>query len=84
MVPALPARLLVADHFDTLSKTGEILVPTTVVHGDADEIVPFWMGQKIARAIRGARFVRVSGGHHGDLFAGEGEKLLTEVVRSGT
>jgi uncharacterized protein len=84
VVPALPARLLVADHFDTLAKTSEILIPTTVVHGDADEIVPFWMGEKIARAIRGARFVRVSGGHHGDLFAGDGQKLLTAVVGSGT
>jgi len=84
VVPALPARLFLADHFDTLSKSGEILVPTTIIHGDADEIVPFWMGEKIARAIRGARLLRVSGGHHGDLFGREGERLLSEVVGSGT
>ena len=84
VVPLLPARLLVADHFDTLSKSEDIHVPTVVIHGDADEIVPFWMGETIARAIRGARLLRVVGGHHGDLFARDGERLLSEVARLGT
>jgi uncharacterized protein len=84
VVPGVPARLLLADHFDTLSKSSGIRVPTTVVHGDADEIVPFWMGEKIAEAIPGARLLRVRGGHHGDLFGREGGKLLTELIGSGT
>jgi fermentation-respiration switch protein FrsA (DUF1100 family) len=84
VVPLVPARLLLADHFDTLSKSAAILVPTTIVHGDADEIVPFWMGEKIARTIRGARLVRVEGGHHGDLFGHERERLLTEVIQNMT
>ncbi len=83
VVPGIPARILVADHFDTLAKAGEIRVPTTVVHGDADEIVPFWMGQRIARAIPGAHLVRVLGGHHGDLFERDRERLLTELVGAG-
>jgi fermentation-respiration switch protein FrsA (DUF1100 family) len=81
-VPIVPARILVADHFDTLAKSAEIAVPTTIVHGDADEIVPFWMGERIARAVRGARLLRVPGGHHGDLFAGQREDLLTQVLSS--
>jgi fermentation-respiration switch protein FrsA (DUF1100 family) len=68
-VPIAPADLLVEDRFDTLSKTTEIRVPTLVVHGDADEIVPFWMGERLSTAIPGARLLRVPGGHHGDLFA---------------
>jgi fermentation-respiration switch protein FrsA (DUF1100 family) len=84
VVPGMPARVLLADHFDTLAKSPEIRVPTTIVHGDADEIVPFWMGEKIAGAIAGARLLRVRGGHHGDLFAREGDRLLTELVGSGT
>jgi fermentation-respiration switch protein FrsA (DUF1100 family) len=83
-VPGVPARLLLADHFDTLSKSSAIRIRTTVVHGDADEIVPFWMGEKIAEAIPGARLLRVRGGHHGDLFSREGDKLLTELIGSGT
>ena len=83
VVPGVPARLLVADHFDTLAKCDQIRVPTIVLHGDADEIVPFWMGQSVAEAIPGARLLRVPGGHHGDLFGRDAEKLLSKLVGSG-
>jgi fermentation-respiration switch protein FrsA (DUF1100 family) len=79
-VPFVPGRIVVADHFDTLMKATEIAVPTVIVHGDADEIVPFWMGEQIARVVRGARLVRVPGGHHGDLFARGGEMLLSQIL----
>lgn len=69
IAPFLPVRLLMAHRFDTLAKAGEIRCPTLVVHGDADEIVPFDMGVTVAGAIRGAELVRVPGGHHNDLFA---------------
>jgi fermentation-respiration switch protein FrsA (DUF1100 family) len=80
VAPFVPADLLVLDRFDTLSKSAEIRVPTLVMHGDADEIVPFWMGQRVAREIRGARLVRVRGAHHGDVFARDGARLLDDVV----
>lgn len=67
VVPFLPAGLLVADHFDTLAKAPWIAIPTIVVHGDADEIVPFRMGERVTAAIHGARLLRIPGGHHGDL-----------------
>jgi fermentation-respiration switch protein FrsA (DUF1100 family) len=84
VAPFVPARALVADHFDTLSKAREIRVPTLVIHGDADEIVPFAMGERVSRAIRGARLLRVAGGHHGDLFSREGTSLLAEIAAHGT
>jgi uncharacterized protein len=80
VAPMVPAGALVPDHFDTLAKSKDIHVPTVVIHGDADEIVPFWMGERIAGAIAGARFVRVEGGHHGDLFARDGEHILAELT----
>jgi fermentation-respiration switch protein FrsA (DUF1100 family) len=80
-VPFVPASVLVPDHFDTFGKSAGIAIPTLVIHGDADEIVPYSMGERLARAIAGARLVRVSGGHHGDLFARERERLLAEIVR---
>jgi fermentation-respiration switch protein FrsA (DUF1100 family) len=82
--PFLPARALVADHFDTLEKCAAIRIPTLVIHGDSDEIVPFAMGELLSRSIPGARLVRVGGGHHGDLFAREAEGLLSEIVRLGS
>lgn len=85
-LPFLPVRLLLAHRFDTLSKAGEITCPTLVVHGDADEVVPYDMGERVAGAIRGATFVSVPGGHHNDLFwegrgaAPTAEELLRRVV----
>jgi pimeloyl-ACP methyl ester carboxylesterase len=64
--PVVPARALLADHFDTRAKAAFIRVPTLVVHGDADEIIPFAMGQEVSAAITGARFLRVPGAHHAD------------------
>jgi uncharacterized protein len=82
-LPWLPARLLVRDRFDTLHKSGEIHVPTVVVHGSLDEVVPCAMGERVAAAIPGARFVAVSGGTHNGLFAGErGAGLIAEITRA--
>lgn len=80
VLPPLSARVLVPDHFDTLAKCGAIHVPTLVIHGDADEIVPVWMGESVAGAIAGARFVRVEGAHHGDLFVRDHARLLGEIA----
>jgi pimeloyl-ACP methyl ester carboxylesterase len=79
-VPSVLSRLLVRDTFDTLAKATEIRVPTLIVHGDADEVIPFSMGERLAGAIHGSRLVRVGGGHHGDLFASQGDGLLAEVM----
>jgi len=40
-VPFAPGALLSPYCFDTLSKAAQIRVPTQIIHGDADEIVPF-------------------------------------------
>jgi uncharacterized protein len=82
-VPGVPARLLLADRFDSLAKAADIRVPTLVIHGDADEIVPFTMGQRLAGAIAGACLLRVAGGHHGDLFARDGRRLLDAIAALG-
>ena len=84
VAPLVPAQVLVPDHFDTIDKATAIRMPTLVIHGDADEIVPFWMGEEISRAIPGARLVCVHGGHHGDLFARDGAHLLAEIGALGS
>jgi hypothetical protein len=84
VAPLLPARWLVPDHFDTLAKAASIRVPTLVVHGDADEIVPFWMGERLASAIAVARLVRVPGGRHGDLLARDGAHIVAEIAALAT
>lgn len=80
VVPVAPARLLMPDQFDTFAKAGALRLPTLVIHGDADEVVPFWMGERIARSIAGATLVRVGGGRHGDLLARDSEGILAEIA----
>lgn len=84
VAPVFPARLLMPDLFDTLGKSRDIHVPTLILHGDADEIVPFWMGRSLAGAIAGARFVGVPGGRHGDLFERQPEALFSAIAALGS
>lgn len=80
VVPVVPMDWIIPDRFDTLAKSAEIRVPTLVIHGDADEIVPFWMGDKLSRSIGGARLLRVPGGRHGDLFARDRDRLISAIA----
>ncbi|MBK8256165.1 MAG: alpha/beta hydrolase [Polyangiaceae bacterium] len=68
LAPILPTSILIQDKFDSLSKAGKIAVPTLVIHGTDDELIPFEMGKTLASAITGAELVAVKGGHHNDLF----------------
>lgn len=79
-IPFAPTGLLVADPFDTASKCAAIRVPTLVVHGDADEIVPFHMGVALARAIPGATLMRVPGAAHGDVLDRDAPRVLASIA----
>jgi len=75
-----PPPLLLPDRFDTASKAADIHIPTLIVHGDADEIVPFWMGERLAASIAGATFLRIPAGKHGDLFAHDEARLVERIA----
>ena len=84
VAPFLPARLLIADHFDTLAKAPFIGVSTTIIHGDADEIVPFRMGERLAAMIPGAHLLRIPGGRHGDLLQRSHASIVDAIVGSSS
>jgi 3-oxoadipate enol-lactonase len=64
--------------FDVTGRLGEIDMPTLVVHGTEDHIVPFPLGQKMASLIPGARLVTVPGSHRA-LFTEHADRLVAEV-----
>ncbi len=66
--PWLPVGLLMRDRFDSLSRAPELKVPTLILHGTIDAVVPFELGEALSRAIPGAKFVAVEGAGHNDLF----------------
>ena len=45
--PYIPVAFLLKDKYDNQNKIKNINMPVLVMHGEADQIVPFWMGEKI-------------------------------------
>jgi hypothetical protein len=81
--PFLPIRWLLRHPFDNLGRAGEVQVPTLILHGALDRIVPLDMGRRVAGAIDGAELIVARGHGHNNLdlsrrgpFAGEIEAHL--------
>ena len=45
--PYLPIKFILKDRFNSMEKTKNIKIPTLVMHGKQDSLVPFYMGQKV-------------------------------------
>jgi uncharacterized protein len=79
--PFLPVRTLLRDRYPVSERIGGIRVPTTVVYGSEDSIVP----PEQSRAVAGAaahlqRLVEVPGADHNDLVLLDGEAVISSVV----
>jgi len=79
--PAGTARQMVAIAADTrrADELARLKLPTLVIHGRDDPLVPFACGQDTARRIRGARLVAVEGMGH-DLPPGVVDRILQPLV----
>jgi fermentation-respiration switch protein FrsA (DUF1100 family) len=47
--PYVPVSLLLKDKYDNKKKIKNINIPVLVMHGEVDQIVPFWMGKKFTK-----------------------------------
>ena len=45
--PIFPIKLLLKDKYESDKKIKNIKSPVLIMHGEADNIVPFWMGKKL-------------------------------------
>jgi len=54
--PFLPVRLLLKDKFESIKKIKNLKSPVLVMHGGADQIVPFNMGKKIFDEIKTKKY----------------------------
>jgi fermentation-respiration switch protein FrsA (DUF1100 family) len=79
-VHGLPVWPLMSERFDSLAKASRVRVPALLLHGTDDAVVPYAMGQKLSEALPRARLITVSGGHHNDLFLGEGSRFFDRVA----
>jgi hypothetical protein len=65
----LPVRWLVRSRYDTLAAVRRARGPVLILHGDADEIVPFRMGEEVfAAAPEPKAFHRIVGASHNDTY----------------
>lgn len=81
LFPWLPVRLILRDRFDTEALAPRIHVPTLVIHGTADEVIPYAHGEALSRLIRGCSLTRIEGGHHNDLWSDHGDAVHTALDR---
>jgi len=64
-IEAIMAQVDAVMSHKATDRLGDIAAPTLVITGDADLLIPPVNSDVIARAIPGARLVRIPGGTHG-------------------
>jgi fermentation-respiration switch protein FrsA (DUF1100 family) len=79
--PFLPVRTLLRDRFPVVDQIASVNVPTTVVYGSSDSIVPPDQSRAVAEAGAGpTRVVEIPGADHNDPELLDGEELIAAVV----
>ncbi|MBV9568570.1 MAG: alpha/beta hydrolase [Hyphomicrobiales bacterium] len=79
--PWLPVRFLMKDQFRSIDVVGRINVPTLVVHGERDEVVPISFGRELYAAITAPkRFAALPGADHFSLFENGAVRDIREFL----
>ena len=63
-MPFVPARWLVRGQFDNLAKVPGLALPVLILHGNADRVVPFALGARLAKVAPRATFRALAGAGH--------------------
>ncbi len=75
-----PVKLFLNQRFDSIDKVERLALPVLFIHGTADEVVPFSMGEQLYRRAGGAkRFVAIEGGRHDDNAVAGGQAFLAAL-----
>ena len=79
--PFLPVRTLLKDRYPVADLLRGVAVPTTVVYGTRDSIVPPDQSRAVAAAAAGpTRVVAIDGADHNDLALLDGPELIAAVL----
>ena len=79
--PFLPVRLLARDRFPVRDLVARITVPTLVVYGTADSVVPPAQSAAVAAGAAGLfRVVAVEGADHNDASLLYGDQLIAAIA----
>ncbi|MHC4506114.1 MAG: alpha/beta hydrolase, partial [Planctomycetota bacterium] len=81
IIPLFPVGWFVGTDFDNATTVAKVAVPKLIVHSREDELVPYWMAERLhAAAAEPKRLVTFETGSHTGLVTGQGGKVL-EVYR---
>jgi fermentation-respiration switch protein FrsA (DUF1100 family) len=79
--PFLPVRLLLRDRYPLAEQLAGVRVPTTIVYGTDDAIVPAELSRAVAAAAGGpVRLIEVEGADHNDRALLDGDELIAAIV----
>ncbi len=79
--PFLPVRALLRDRYPVAEQVARLTVPTTVVYGSDDLIVPPGQSRAVAAAAAGpTRVVEIEGAGHNDRVLLDGAVLIAAIV----
>jgi len=82
-MPWLPMSLVLSTRMNSLSKIKDYQGPLLMVHGDADEVVPFQQGQTLFEAASGPKkFITAYGAKHNDPLPEEYRLALDDFIAS--
>lgn len=77
-----PVSYLLPAHYNNLEKIGRVRVPKLIIHGEADEIIPFSMGPKLFEAATAPKFfLPLEGAGHNDTFIVGGMRYFKAFAR---
>ncbi len=78
-----PARLLLRDRYDSLSKINNIKAPILIVHGENDHTVPYFLGRKLYEsAPKPKEFYGIPNAGHNDLYDYDVAAKIIEYLES--
>ncbi len=81
LAPFLPGERLIVDRYDSLARAPSIAMPTLLLHGDLDELIPVTMSRELVARFPHATLDEIAGAHHNDMFAPpHGGRVLQRLV----
>ena len=77
--PFLPARMLAKDKYRSIDRIAQINMPLSWIHGTADALIPYSMGQRLFNAAKEPKTAHpIRGGTHNDLWL----KGIDRIIRA--
>jgi len=82
-IPVLfPFSYLLPPHYNNIKKIAGVTVPKLIIHGRADELIPFSMGIRLFEAAEASKyFLPLEGAGHNDTFMVGGRSYFNAVSR---